>query len=228
MGKRTNNLLVQEMNDLASLISELKEEEALQRICQHLEANTSPLEILSACQAGMRLVGSLYEERHYYMAALILAGEIMQQAVDLLRPVMVKERRGEAGGRVLLGTIKGDIHDIGKNLFKDLLECHGFTVLDLGVDVEPAEFVRAEAEFRPCLIAASALITASFFHLRELVELFQDTGGRSQRRPVILIGGGQIDERVFRMSGADHWGQDAFSGIRICQRILRGLEDQSI
>ena len=220
MRKGTENSLDREKKELAALIAELREEEALLRISQCLEAQIPPVEILAACQAGMRLVGSLYEERHYYMAGLILAGEIMHQAVDLLRPVMIKERRGETGGRVLLGTIKGDIHDIGKNLFKDLLECHGFEVLDLGVDVSPADFVKAESEFRPCLIAASALITASFPHLRELVQGFEnDADRRLQQRPFILIGGGQIDERVFRMSGADHWAQDAFSGIHICQRL---------
>lgn len=228
MGNRMTDSFDREMEELAGLIAELKEQEALQRITQYLEAQIPPVEILSACQAGMRLVGSLYEERHYFMAALILAGEIMHQAVDLLRPVMIKERRGESRGRVLLGTIKGDIHDIGKNLFKDLLECHGFKVIDLGVDVHPTDFVRAETEYRPCLIAVSALVSASFPHLRDLVEMFQDDAEkRSEQRPLILIGGGQIDERIFRMSGADHWAQDAFSGIHICQRIVTGQE-QSI
>ncbi len=229
MRKGTENPIAHEMKELAALIAELKEEEALQRISDCLAAHIPPVDILSACQAGMRLVGSLYEERHYYMAGLILAGEIMNQAVDLLKPVMIKEQRGESGGRVVLGTIRGDIHDIGKNLFRDLLECHGITVLDLGVDVNPADFVKAEAEFKPCLVAASALITASFPHLRELVKMFQNHAERkSQRRPFILIGGGQIDERVFRASGADHWAQDAFSGIHICRRILSEFGIQTL
>jgi methanogenic corrinoid protein MtbC1 len=171
----------------------------------------------------------MHEKGHYYIAGLIMAGEIMRQAVDLLRPLMIKKGRGKTFGRVLLGTIAGDIHDIGKNLFKDLLECHGFTVLDLGVDVPPADFVAAESDFKPHLIAASALITDSFPHLRELVQLFNDTARRgAERRPSILIGGGQVDERVFRMCGADQWGEDAFSGLHICLRLMRESKKQKV
>jgi methanogenic corrinoid protein MtbC1 len=101
--------------------------------------------------------------------------------------------------------------------------------LDLGVDVPPADFVRAEAEFKPHLIAASALITESFPHLRELVELFENAAvQRAERRPFILIGGGQVDERVFRMSGADYWAEDAFSGIHICRKLVRERRKQAV
>lgn len=210
------------MGELATLLADLREEEALLALKRHIAAGVPPTELLHACQRGMRLVGSMHEKGHYYIAGLIMAGEIMREAVELLRPVMIKEWRGKAYGRVLLGTIAGDIHDIGKNLFRDLLECHGFTVLDLGVDVPPADFVAAEFEFKPHLIAASALITDSFPHLRELVQLFEDSARRrSARRPFILIGGGQVDERVFRMCGADNWGEDAFSGIQICRRLMK-------
>jgi methanogenic corrinoid protein MtbC1 len=221
--------IAQEMGELAMLVANLKEEEALLAVRRHLEAGVSPTELLHACQKGMRLVGSMHEKGHYYIAGLIMAGEIMHQAVDLLKAAMIKERRGKPSGRVLLGTIAGDIHDIGKNLFRDLLECHGFTVLDLGVDVPPADFVRAESEFKPHLIAASALITESFPHLRELVQLFEDSSRRRpEPRPFILIGGGQVDERVFRMSGADHWGEDAFSGVRICRRLIKERKKRAV
>jgi methanogenic corrinoid protein MtbC1 len=213
--------MAREMGELATLVAELREEDALETLKRCLAAGVSPTELMNTCQKGMRMVGSLHEKGHYYIAGLIMAGEIMHQAVELLRPVMVEKAPGRTFGRVLLGTIAGDIHDIGKNLFRDLLECHGFTVLDLGVDVPPADFVKAESDFKPHLIAASALITDSFPHLRELVRLFEDTAGRgSARRPFILIGGGQVDERVFRMCGADQWGEDAFAGLRICQKFM--------
>jgi methanogenic corrinoid protein MtbC1 len=210
------------MEELANLVANLMEEEALLAINRHLDAGISPAELLQACQRGMRLVGSMHEKGHYYISGLIMAGEIMRQAVDILRPIMVKKEEGKTFGRVLLGTIAGDIHDIGKNLFKDLLECHGFTVLDLGVDVSPDDFVSADSEFKPHLIAASALITDSFPNLRKLVQIFEDTARtKSQPRPFILIGGGQVDERVFRMCGADQWGEDAFSGLHICLRLMK-------
>lgn len=221
MPKKIIRPMAREMGELATLVADLREEDALQALQRCLAAGASPTDLLNACQKGMRMVGSMHEKGHYFIAGLIMAGEIMHQALEILRPVMAEKGRAKTFGRILLGTIEGDIHDIGKNLFRDLLECHGFTVLDLGVDVPAAEFVAAESDFRPHLIAASALITDSFPHLRELVVLFGDAAARgAARRPFILIGGGQVDERVFRMCGADQWAEDAFAGIRICRRFM--------
>lgn len=218
--ERTEERLSPDMEELAALVAELKEQEVLSLIEKHLAAGVSTAEILEACQKGMRLVGSMHEEGIYFIAGLIMAGEIMREAVELLKPVIINSRHSQTHGRVLLGTIAGDIHDIGKNLFRDLLECHGFTVLDLGVDVPPAEFVRAEAEFRPHLVAVSALITDSFPHLRELVKLFEDTARKGAKRPLIMIGGGQVDDVVHRVSGSDYWTQDAFEGVKLCLRLM--------
>lgn len=221
MPKETIGPKARQMAELATLVAELREEESLDALKSSLAAGVSPTDLLNACQKGMRMVGALHEKGHYFIAGLIMAGEIMHQAVEILRPVMAGKSHAGNFGRILLGTIEGDIHDIGKNLFRDLLECHGFTVLDLGVDVPPADFVRAESDFKPHLIAASALITDSFPHLRELVYLFEDAALHgAARRPFILIGGGQVDEHVFRMCGADQWAEDAFAGIRICRRFI--------
>ena len=222
MAEKNDNPTALETGELAALVADLREEEALLCIGRGLAAGESPDELLRACQMGMRLVGSMHEQGHYYISGLIMAGEIMRLALDLLRPVMVGKTGGENSGRVLLGTIEGDLHDMGKNLFRDLLECHGFTVLDLGVDVPPADFIAAELDFKPHVVAASALITESFPRLRELVLLFEAGEFRpAGRRPFILIGGGQVDERVFRMSGADQWGPDAFAGVQICRRLMK-------
>jgi methanogenic corrinoid protein MtbC1 len=224
--ERTEEALTPEMEELATLVAELKESEVLAAIEKHLANGVGPDEILAACQKGMRLVGSMHEEGMYFIAGLIMAGEIMRQAVDLLKPVMIKTTSSEKLGRVLLGTIAGDIHDIGKNLFRDLLECHGFTVLDLGVDVPPAEFVRAEAEFKPHLVAVSALVTDSFPQLSELVNLFGDTSREGGKRPVIIIGGGAVDDVVHRASGSDYWAQDAFMGVKLCQRLVAAKKQE--
>jgi methanogenic corrinoid protein MtbC1 len=221
-GETNDDLLSPVMEELASLVADLKEQEVLSLIQRYLAEGIPAEDILSACQKGMRLVGSMHEEGQYFIAGLIMAGEIMRQAVDLIKPVMIKSKSSKNLGRVLLGTIAGDIHDIGKNLFRDLLECHGFTVLDLGVDVPPAEFLRAEAEFKPHLVAVSALITDSFPHLRELVRLFEEAAAESSKRPLILIGGGQVDDVVYRMSGSDYWAEDAISGAKLCKSLMTG------
>ncbi|MGC8494244.1 MAG: cobalamin B12-binding domain-containing protein [Syntrophobacteraceae bacterium] len=136
------------MAELSSLVAALKEQEVLEAIEADLRSGAaSPIEILHACQKGMRMVGAMHEEGRYFIAGLIMAGEIMRQAIELLKPVLIKAGIGKNTGRVLLGTIEGDIHDIGKNLFRDLLECHGFSVMDLGVDVPPAISSRRRPSF---------------------------------------------------------------------------------
>ncbi len=222
MHKKTDEALSPEMEKLATLIAELREQKVLESIEQHLAAGVPPREILSGCQKGMRVVGSMHGDGIYFIAGLIMAGEIMRQAVDLLKPLMIRSVPSKNLGRVLLGTIAGDIHDIGKNLFRDLLECHGFTVMDLGVDVPPEEFVRAAKDFNPDLVAVSALITDSFPNLRELVQVFEKTFGERIKRPIIMIGGGQVDDVVNRVSGSDCWTQDAFAGVKLCERLVTG------
>ncbi len=217
--KPTEDLLARDMGKLVRLVTDLRVEEVLPEIDRHLASGVSAEEILAACQRGMRVVGSMYGKGEYFIAGLIMAGEIMRQAVDVLRPIMTEKRSEEDRGRILIGTIAGDIHDIGKNLFKDLLECHGFTVMDLGVDVSPADFLLANVKFRPQLIAVSLMITESLRHLRELVESFEASTQGQDERPLILIGGGQVDDRIYRMSGSDFWALDAFSGVQLCQRL---------
>jgi len=208
------------LEDLARLVTELEEGRALDRVRELLAAGTPPLDILAACQKGMRNVGALHEEGRYYMAALIMAGEIMREALDLLRPLLAQGRSPEGRGRVLLGTIAGDIHDIGKDLLKDLLECHGLTVQDLGVDVPPEAFLKAADAFEPDVVAVSVLITESFPRLKELASLFEESARKGGRKPPLLIGGGQIDERICRICGADRWAPDAFEGLRVCLELL--------
>lgn len=216
-----NEVLTRELEELSVMVADLMEEKVLNLIRSQLEAGVSADEILAACQKGMRSVGTRHQEGQYFIAGLIWAGEIMREAVDLLRPVMTQQRTQEKLGRVLLGTIAGDIHDIGKNILRDLLECHGFTVMDLGVDVPLQDFLKAADEFKPHFIGVSALITSSFPRLRELVDMFEKAAReRMTSRPVILIGGGQVDEQVFSVVGADYWAPDAMSAVHLCQRLM--------
>ncbi len=217
-----------ELEELANLVAELREQEVLSLVDRNLADGVSPEEILGACQKGMHLVGKMHEEGHYFIAGLIMAGEIMRQVMDLIKPVMTRSKSSNNRGRVLLGTIQGDIHDIGKNLFRDLLECHGFTVLDLGVDVPPARFLQAVEDFNPHLVGVSALITESFPRLRELVKLFEEASLQKARRPLILIGGGQVDDVIYRVCGSDYWARDVFAGVKLCQRIMSGQKRRMI
>ncbi len=129
---------------IAEALADLREHEVLDLVRTRMARGDDPLQIIEDCQAGMREVGERYADRRYYLSGLIMAGEILREVMEIVMPSVVQRFSGQTAGRVLLGTVQGDIHDLGKNLLLMLLQCHGFTVEDLGVDVAPATFV-AEA-----------------------------------------------------------------------------------
>ena len=203
---------------LIAAVSDLQEETALALVRQRLAAGDDPLLIIEACQEGMRQVGLRYERREYYLAGLIMAGEIFSQVMELLRPVVECQISDRASGSILLGTVEGDIHDLGKNIVNMLLSCHHFAVHDLGVDVSPATFVQQAAQVQPHIVGLSGLLTSAYDAMRETVTLL-----RAQGYPgPIIIGGGQISEEVCQYVGADHWSTDAVTGVEMCQRLISG------
>ena len=129
------------------------------------------------------------------------------------------EKRASEKGKVLIGTVKGDIHDIGKNIVTFLLEANGFEVRDIGIDQSPASFVEAVREFRPAVVGMSGLLTLTFGAMKETVKALQDAGLREQVK--IMIGGGQMSEKVKEYAGADAYGPDAMAGVRLCRQWIR-------
>ncbi len=204
---------------LIAAISDLQEEMALALVRRQLAAGDDPLLIIGACQEGMRQVGLRYEQREYFLAALIMAGEIFSRVMELLRPVVKRQISDRASGSILLGTVKGDIHDLGKNIVNMLLSCHHFAIHDLGVDVSPATFVQQAAQMRPHIVGLSGLLTSAYDAMRETVTLL-----RAQQYPgPIIIGGGQISEEVCQYVGADFWTTDGVAGVELCKRLI-GVE----
>jgi len=149
-----------------------------------------------------------------------MSGEIFREVVEMLQPLLVKNADKKSSGRILVGTVSGDIHDIGKNILGMLLSCYGFTVIDLGVDVPPAEFAAKAVENKPDIVGLSGLITASFEMMKEIVQVLREEAARHQLTFPILIGGGMIDDQVCQYVGADYWLKDAMAGVRLCQRLL--------
>ena len=206
--------------ELIRKITDLEELEVLALVQTRLEGNDDPLTIVEDCQEGLRQVGERYERREYYLSGLIMAGEIFREVMELLSPIIEIKFTGHETGTILLGTVEGDIHDIGKNNLSLLLTSYGFTVYDLGVDVPAGEFLSKAIELRPDIIGLSGLITSSFESMRETVRLLHASEDAQVAATPIILGGNQLNEQVCQYVGANAWVTDAMTGVRLCQSIL--------
>ncbi len=209
-----------QLSQLAQLVADLEEDAVLALVQERIDNRDDPLQIINECNEGMREVGQRYEDGDYFVAGLIMSGEIFREVVELVQPLIVEQAEGGASGRVLVGTVAGDIHDIGKNIFGMLLTCHGFEVIDLGVDVPPNIFAAKAIELKPDIIGLSGLITASFETMKETVAILRTEMQKNGVHIPIVIGGSMIDAQVSEYVGADYWMSDAMGGVRLCERLL--------
>lgn len=209
-------------NRLSQLVADLEEDQVLELVRQRLDVGDDPLQIIGECNEGMREVGLRYERGEYFVAGLIMSGEIFREVVELVQPLLLKQAEGKVSGRVLVGTVSGDIHDIGKNMFGMLLACHGFEVIDLGVDVPPDVFAAKAIETKPDIVGLSGLITASFETMKETISALREEALRHGLAFPVIIGGGMSDNQVRQYVGADYWMPDAMAGVRLCEELLAG------
>jgi len=207
-------------NRLTELVAELEEDTVLELVRQLILAGDDPMQIIEACNAGMRIIGQKYENGDYFVSGLIMSGEIFREVVELVQPLMQTRSDGHSKGLVLVGTVSGDIHDIGKNMTAMLLSCYGFNVVDLGVDVPAITFADKAVEIHPDIVGLSGLITASFEMMKDTISALRQKTQASGVSFPIVIGGGMIDEQVSQYVGADYWVTDAMSGVRLCQRLM--------
>jgi methylmalonyl-CoA mutase cobalamin-binding domain/chain len=201
---------------LINEVSNLQEKPALALVQERISRGDDPLTIIDDCSKGMQLVGERYEAGEYFLAGLIMAGEIFSQVMEQLQPLVEQQITGQASGRILVGTVQGDIHDLGKNILTMLLSCHSFAVHDLGVDVPPETFREQVAEFDPHIVGLSGLLTSSYDSMRETIAQIREGGYHGP----IIIGGGQITEEVSQYVKADYWTIDAVSGVELCKRLI--------
>jgi methanogenic corrinoid protein MtbC1 len=201
---------------LISAIAHLKEDAALNIVRGCLASGNDPVALIAECQEGLRRVGERYEKQKYYLSGLVMGGEIFTEVTALIQESLQNQNLGETTGKVLIGTVAGDIHDLGKNIFKMLLKCYNFSVFDLGVDTSPAEFLKQAKEIQPDIIGLSGLITSTYNSMRETVQVLHEGGCFTP----IIIGGSLLNESVFKYTGADYWVTDANTGVQICQKLL--------
>jgi len=199
-------------NELVGAITELAENEAIQITSQMLEAGVDPHQILDNCREAMDVIGKRFEEQQAFLPELMMAGEILKAISDLIKPYLKTEAETEKHGIVVLGTVLGDIHDIAKDIVAFMLDINGFEVIDLGVDVPPEVFIEKVKETGAEVLALSGFLTLAYDPMRDTVAALK-TAGQDQAR--VMIGGGQIDDYACEYAGADAWGPDAMSAVRL-------------
>lgn len=210
--------LEQRLQHLQVMITELQEEASLAELRNMLAEGVDPKVLLACCMEAMHRIGMRFETGSYFIAALIMAGEIMRCATELLSPHLTVQQSGSGSGRIMLGTIQGDIHGLGKNLFALLLKCNGIEVIDLGVDVPARVFLEQAEKLHPDIIGISCALTTGVENLKQAISLLKQQ--LPQSGPPIVIGGTCIDEQMAGHVGATLWSNDAAAGLRICQQIL--------
>ena len=202
---------------IAPLIVDLEEDKTIAAVKSALEEGVEPLALVEELREGMSEVGRRFEEKEYYLSELIMSAEIFKEAIALIEPHMCGAEEASKG-TVVIGTVKGDIHDIGKNIVASLLRCDGFEVHDLGVDVPPDAFVSKLKETGAPVLALSGLLTMAFDTMKETVEAV--SGAALRDKVKIIIGGGPVNEAVVEFTGADAYGKDAAEAVRLASGIL--------
>jgi methanogenic corrinoid protein MtbC1 len=205
------------LDEIKNALAELNEDEALQLVKDALAAKVPAFEVLKACQEGMTEVGRRFECQDYFVSDLMMSGEIFKQISAILEPEL-KSGGAQSAGKVVFGTVKGDIHDIGKDIVVNMLKSANFEVIDLGVDVPPEKFVAALQESGATVVGMSGLLTLAFDSMKATVQALQAAGLREKVK--VMIGGGPVDGNVCRVVGADDWGADAQHAVRLAKGWL--------
>ncbi|HET6496173.1 MAG TPA: cobalamin-dependent protein [Thermoleophilia bacterium] len=205
---------------LAGRIAALDEQGALDAVTMRIASGEDPLATIEECQVGMRWVGEHYESGKYFISGLIMAGEIFRQAMEALSPLLPEITVDQGQGTVLLCTVRGDIHDLGKNIVSMMLSSYGIVVHDLGVDVAPEEVVRMAIELQPDVLGLSGLLSVASEGMKATVSAVRNAHGRIGRQMPIIIGGGLVNEQTRLSTGADLWANDASRGVRLIRETM--------
>jgi methanogenic corrinoid protein MtbC1 len=199
-------------------MADLEEAMVLKLVQQRLDTGEDPMMILTSCREGMVLVGKRFEASEYWVSDLMMAGEIFKQVSGLLSSRLKTDAIGKLG-KVVIGTVKGDIHDIGKDIVVSLLNAANYDVRDLGVDVPPQKVIDVVKETGATVVGLSGLLTVAFDSMKETVAALAAAGLRPKVK--VMIGGGSVSEKVQHYTGADAWGTDAQSAVSLCNQWIK-------
>jgi methylmalonyl-CoA mutase cobalamin-binding domain/chain len=199
---------------LIEAITEMREDDVLKITNELLNTGSSPADILGACKDAMDVIGKRFEDGEAFIPELMLAGEMMTAITGVLKPRMAEDATGEKLGKIVMGTVQGDIHDIAKDIVCFMLDLNGFEVTDLGVDVAPEKFVETVKETGAKIVGLSGFLTLAFDPMKDTVKALKDAGLNDVK---IMIGGGQIDENIRQYTGADAYGKDAMAAVALAK-----------
>jgi len=204
--------------DLAQNVIEGAEIQVREQVKALLTQGENPIEIINlGLIAGMDVVGTRFKAGDMYVPEVLMSARAMSAGVEIVRP-LIAETDMPSFGKVVLGTVKGDLHDIGKNLVGMLLESSGFTVINLGVDISPEQFVQAVKDHKPDIVALSALLTTTMTAMKETIEFLEEEGLRSKLK--IIIGGAPVSQEFADEIGADGYAPDAGSAADLCKKMV--------
>ncbi len=201
---------------LIDAITDMREDDALSITDDMLEKGTNPLEVLEACRQAMEVIGKRFEEGDCFVPELILAGEVMKEITEKVKPLMHEQVEGAKKlAKVVFGTVQGDIHDIAKDIVAFMLDINGFEVHDLGVDVPPATFVDKVKETGATIVGLSGFLTLAYDPMKDTVAALKSAGLNDVK---VMIGGGQIDDQIRVYTGADAYGRDAMTAVSLAKQ----------
>ena len=185
-----------------------------------LEEGANPLRVLELCRNAMDIVGKRFERGEYFLPELVLAGEMLENIGAIAKPLIKQAPGGEPKklAKILIGTVHGDLHDIGKNIVTFMLDINGFDVKDIGIDVPVTTFIDEINQFQPDVVGLSGFLTLAFDSMKETIEAIQNAGLRQKLK--IMIGGGQVDETVRNYTGADAFGTNAIDAVTLCKNWM--------
>ena len=204
--------------DLVNTLADLKEQEAIKIVKDRLSAGEDPLKIMEDARKGMEIVGKRFASSEYFIPDLVYSGEILRAATELVKPKLTKATESKKLGKIVFGTVAGDIHDIGKDIVVFMLDVNGFEVHDLGVDVPVQKFVDKIKETGAPVVGLSGFLTLAFDSMKETVEAIKAAGLRDKVK--VMIGGGQMSDEIKNYTGADAYGKDAMAGVSLAKKWI--------
>ena len=204
--------------DLVNTLADLKEQEVIKIVQDRLDGKEDPLKILEDARKGMEIVGQRFASSEYFIPDLVYSGEILKSVTKLVKPKLTGAAESKKLGKVVFGTVAGDIHDIGKDIVVFMLDVNGFDVHDLGIDVPVQKFVDKIKETGAPIVGLSGFLALAFDSMKQTVEAIEAAGLRDKVK--IMIGGGQMSDEIKNYTGADAYGKDAMAGVTLAKKWI--------